>query len=119
MVKQGPAGIIAGEADVGDNVNVGCVVITCNYGGKGKYGTKIGANTFIGSNTNLVAPVAVGDNSYVASGSTITEDVPDDALAIARKRQIVKEHWFSRNGFEKGNDENSKKGSDDSSKKGE
>ncbi|MCL2060316.1 MAG: bifunctional UDP-N-acetylglucosamine diphosphorylase/glucosamine-1-phosphate N-acetyltransferase GlmU [Oscillospiraceae bacterium] len=88
-----------GDADVGSNVNIGCGVITCNYDGKLKYRTTIGKNSFIGSNTNLIAPVTVADNAYVASGSTITDDVPEDALAIARSRQVNKEHWVSRKGF--------------------
>ena len=88
-----------GDADVGANVNIGCGVITCNYDGKQKYRTKIGANAFVGSNVNLIAPVTVNDNSYVASGSTITDDVPEDSLAIARERQVIKEHWVSRKGL--------------------
>jgi len=88
-----------GDADVGDNVNIACGVITCNYDGRHKHRTVIGKNAFIGSNVNLVAPVNVSENTYVASGSTITEDVPEDALAIARARQVVKENWVSRKGL--------------------
>jgi bifunctional UDP-N-acetylglucosamine pyrophosphorylase/glucosamine-1-phosphate N-acetyltransferase len=88
-----------GDADVGENVNIGCGVITCNYDGKNKYRTTIGANSFIGSNVNLIAPVTVNGGAYVASGSTITDDVPEDALAIARERQVIKEHWVSRKGL--------------------
>ena len=82
-----------GDSDVGDNVNVGCGTVTCNYDGKNKYRTKIGNNAFIGCNTNLVAPVKVGDNAYIAAGSTITKDVPDNNLAIARARQTNIVGW--------------------------
>jgi len=64
-----------------------------NYDGKKKHRTIVGDNAFIGCNTNLVAPVRVEDNSYIAAGSTITQDVPKDALAIARARQVNKEKW--------------------------
>ena len=92
-----------GDADVGPKVNIGCGVITCNYDGKAKHRTTIGAHSFIGSNVNLIAPVTVNENAYVASGSTITEDVPEDALAIARGRQVNKEHWVSNKGFRRDN----------------
>jgi bifunctional UDP-N-acetylglucosamine pyrophosphorylase/glucosamine-1-phosphate N-acetyltransferase len=88
-----------GDADVGDNTNIGCGAITCNYDGREKHRTTIGSNVFIGSNSNLVAPVTVMDGAYIASGSTITEDVPGDALAIARERQVVKDHWVSKKGL--------------------
>ena len=91
-----------GDADVGENSNIGCGVITCNYDGKKKYRTQVGDNVFIGSNSNLVAPVKVGDDVYVASGSTITEDVPEGALVIARTRQIVKEGWVAQKGLLRG-----------------
>ena len=80
-----------GDAVVGENVNVGAGTITCNYDGKKKYQTIIEAGAFIGSNTSLVAPVTVGAGAYVGAGSTITEDVPPDKLAIARGRQVIKE----------------------------
>lgn len=82
-----------GDSDVGKNVNFGCGTVTVNYDSKKKHRTTIGDNAFIGCNTNLVAPVKVGDGAYTAAGSTITEDVPGDALAIARSRQCVKENW--------------------------
>ncbi|MBQ9657714.1 MAG: NTP transferase domain-containing protein [Clostridia bacterium] len=82
-----------GDCEVGENTNVGCGTITCNYDGSSKSKTIIGNNCFIGSNSNFVAPVNVGDNSFVAAGSTITEDVPEDSLAIARERQTNKEGW--------------------------
>jgi bifunctional UDP-N-acetylglucosamine pyrophosphorylase/glucosamine-1-phosphate N-acetyltransferase len=82
-----------GDAEVGANVNYGCGVITVNYNGKVKSKTIIKDNAFVGSNTNLVAPVTVGEGAYVAAGSTITQDVPADALAIARERQVNKPGW--------------------------
>ena len=82
-----------GDCEIGAKTNVGCGTITCNYDGFNKSKTIIGDNTFIGSNTNLVAPVTLGKNTFIAAGSTITDDVPDDALAIARQRQTNKEGW--------------------------
>jgi len=85
-----------GDSDVGRHVNFGCGTVTVNYDGTAKYRTVIGDNVFIGCNANLVAPVTVHDNAYIAAGSTITEDVPSGALAIARQRQTVKENWVSK-----------------------
>lgn len=82
-----------GDSDVGKNVNFGCGVVTVNFNGKTKNRTTVKDRAFIGCNTNLVAPVTVGENSYTAAGSTITEDVPDNTLAIARERQVNKEGW--------------------------
>ena len=82
-----------GDCEIGSKTNIGCGTITCNYDGFNKSKTIIGNNSFIGSNTNLVAPVTLGDNTFVAAGSTITDDVPSDALAIARQRQTNKEGW--------------------------
>ncbi|WP_409303639.1 bifunctional UDP-N-acetylglucosamine diphosphorylase/glucosamine-1-phosphate N-acetyltransferase GlmU [Peribacillus sp. SCS-155] len=82
-----------GDAEVGNDVNIGCGSITVNYDGKNKYLTKIEDHVFIGCNSNLVAPVTIGRGAYVAAGSTITEDVPEDALSIARARQINKEDY--------------------------
>jgi len=79
-----------GDAFIGAGTNIGAGTITCNYDGVNKFETRIGAGAFIGSNTALVAPVSVGDGAYVASGSVITEDVPADALALGRARQVVK-----------------------------
>jgi bifunctional UDP-N-acetylglucosamine pyrophosphorylase / glucosamine-1-phosphate N-acetyltransferase len=79
-----------GDAEIGAETNIGAGTITCNYDGTNKHRTTIGARVFIGSDTALVAPVAVGDDAIVAAGSVITEDVPPDALAIARGRQVVK-----------------------------
>lgn len=82
-----------GDSDVGSGVNFGCGVVTVNFNGKTKNRTVIKDRAFIGCNTNLVAPVTVGENSYTAAGSTITQDVPDNTLAIARERQTNKEGW--------------------------
>ena len=82
-----------GDCEIGEKCNIGCGTITCNYDGFNKSKTIIGNHSFIGSNTNLVAPVTLGDNTFVAAGSTITDDVPDYALAIARERQTNKENW--------------------------
>lgn len=87
-----------GDAHIGEGVNIGCGTITCNYDGKNKHRTSVGDNAFIGSNVNLVAPVNIGERVTVAAGSTITENVPDDSLAIARARQVVKrEYAFKKN----------------------
>jgi bifunctional UDP-N-acetylglucosamine pyrophosphorylase/glucosamine-1-phosphate N-acetyltransferase len=80
-----------GDAEIGAATNIGAGTITCNYDGKAKHRTKIGANAFIGSNAALVAPVSVGDGASVAAGSVITEDVPQGALAFGRARQVIKE----------------------------
>lgn len=85
-----------GDADVGKNVNFGCGCVTVNYTGKEKHRTVIGDHAFIGCNSNLVAPVKVGDYGYTAAGSTITDDVPANALGIARARQVNKEGWVLR-----------------------
>lgn len=82
-----------GDADVGKNINFGCGTVVVNYDGKNKHRTVIEDNAFIGCNTNLVSPVKVGKNAFTAAGSTITEDVPENSLAIARNRQTVKEEW--------------------------
>ena len=76
-----------GDAEIGAETNIGAGTITCNYDGYNKHRTTIGARAFIGSDTALVAPVTVGDGAIVAAGSVITEDVPADALALARGRQ--------------------------------
>ena len=82
-----------GDAEVGTNVNIGCGVVFVNYDGKNKNKTVVGDNSFIGCNTNLVSPVVVHKDAYIAAGSTITEEVPENSLAIARERQIIKEDW--------------------------
>ncbi|MEE2964953.1 MAG: bifunctional UDP-N-acetylglucosamine diphosphorylase/glucosamine-1-phosphate N-acetyltransferase GlmU [Acidobacteriota bacterium] len=85
-----------GDTSVGDGANVGAGTITCNYDGVNKHATAIGHNAFIGSGTQLVAPVSVGDGAYVGAGSCITEDVPAGALSVARSRQLNKTEWASR-----------------------
>lgn len=84
-----------GDSDVGAGVNFGCGTVTCNYDGKNKTRCKIGDGAFIGCNTNLIAPVEVGDKAYIAAGSTITDDIPADALSIARAKQVNKEGWVT------------------------
>ena len=85
-----------GDTDMGAGCNMGCGTITVNYDGKKKFRTKIGDNVFVGCNSNLVAPVTLEDGVYVAAGSTITENVPKDNLAIARSRQTNKENWADK-----------------------
>ncbi len=82
-----------GDARLGRNVNIGAGTITCNYDGARKHRTEIGDGAFIGSNTALVAPVSVGEGATVGAGSTISKDVPDNALAVSRGRQIGKADW--------------------------
>jgi bifunctional UDP-N-acetylglucosamine pyrophosphorylase / glucosamine-1-phosphate N-acetyltransferase len=85
-----------GDAEIGKDVNLGCGSITVNYDGKNKFLTKVEDGAFIGCNSNLVAPVTVGKNAYVAAGSTITNDVPAESLSIARSRQTVKENYVQK-----------------------
>ena len=85
-----------GDADLGSNVNYGCGCITANYDGKNKSRTIIEDGAFVGSNSNLVAPVRLGENSFIAAGSTIIHDVEPNALAIARERQTNKQDWVNR-----------------------
>ena len=99
-----------GDCEIGQGTNVGCGTITCNYDGKAKHKTIIGKNVFIGSDTQLIAPVKVGDDVLIAAGSTVTSDVPSGALAISRTKQVNKEGFFY-NFFNdaKSGDENAKK----------
>lgn len=85
-----------GDADVGAGANIGAGTITCNYDGFLKYRTTIGAGAFVGSNSALVAPVAIGDGAIVAAGSVVTQDVPADALALVRPAQVAKAGWARR-----------------------
>lgn len=86
-----------GDAEVGEEVNIGCGTITCNYAAdKKKYKTKIGNRVFVGSDTQFVAPIEVGDDAVIGSGSTITKNVPAKALAVARGKQFVKENYVSK-----------------------
>ena len=82
-----------GDANIGKNVNIGCGVVFVNYDGKNKFKSTVKDNAFIGSNSNIVAPVMIEEFAYIATGSTITEDIPNGALAIARTRQTNKENW--------------------------
>lgn len=82
-----------GDCEIGKKTNIGCGTITCNYDGFKKSKTIIGDNSFVGSNVNFIAPVEIGDNTIIAAGSTITDDVPKDSLSIARERQINKKDW--------------------------
>ncbi|MGV3620651.1 MAG: bifunctional UDP-N-acetylglucosamine diphosphorylase/glucosamine-1-phosphate N-acetyltransferase GlmU [Archangium sp.] len=85
-----------GDADIGSGTNIGAGTITCNYDGVSKHQTVLGAGVFVGSDTQLVAPVNVGDGAFIAAGSTITEDVPAGALALSRTAQTTKEGWAER-----------------------
>ena len=82
-----------GDAEIGEDTNIGAGVITCNYDGVRKHRTQIGKNSFIGSDSTLVAPIEVGESVYIGAGSCITRDVPEGALAVARSRQVVKDGW--------------------------
>lgn len=84
-----------GDVEIGSGTNVGAGVITCNYDGAHKHRTLIGDRVFVGSDSTLVAPLTIGNGAYVAAGSCITEDVPEDALALGRSRQTMKEGWAS------------------------
>ena len=85
-----------GDSDIGSGVKMGCGTITVNYDGKEKHRTTIEDNAFVGCNSNLVAPVTVGRGSYVAAGSTITKNVAEDALAVARGKQVNPEGWAKK-----------------------
>jgi bifunctional UDP-N-acetylglucosamine pyrophosphorylase/glucosamine-1-phosphate N-acetyltransferase len=89
-----------GDASVGRGSNIGAGTITCNYDGVAKYQTTIGERVFIGSDTALVAPIRVGNGAYVAAGSTLTENVPAEALALARGRQVNKPGWARKRRLE-------------------
>lgn len=91
-----------GDADVGENVNIGCGVVFVNYDGRSKHRTTVDDNAFIGSNSNLVAPVVVKKWGYVAAGSTITDGVEEGDLAIARARQVNKNGWVEKKNIKKG-----------------
>lgn len=90
-----------GDAEVGSGCNFGCGTVVVNYDGKSKNKTIIGDNSFIGCNSNLVSPVKINDNTYIAAGSTITHEVPEGALAIARAKQVNKEGWVEKKGLKK------------------
>ncbi len=88
-----------GDAVVGKNVNIGCGVVFVNYDGKNKFKSIVEDNAFIGSNSNLVAPVTVKEGGYIATGSTVTVDVPEGALCVARAREVIKEGWRTKKGL--------------------
>ncbi|HHX17992.1 MAG TPA: bifunctional UDP-N-acetylglucosamine diphosphorylase/glucosamine-1-phosphate N-acetyltransferase GlmU [Clostridium sp.] len=88
-----------GDAEVGKKVNLGCGVVVVNYDGQRKHKTTIGDNSFVGCNVNLISPVEVKNNAYIAAGSTITDEVPENSLAIARNRQVIKENWVLKKGI--------------------
>ncbi len=85
-----------GDSEIGSKVNIGAGTITCNYDGVHKHQTRIGEGSFVGSNSTLVAPLEVGPGAYIGAGSVITDQVPSDALAIGRGRQVVKEDWAAK-----------------------
>ena len=87
-----------GDAEIGSGTNIGAGTITCNYDGVDKYMTTIGNDVFVGSDSTLVAPVTLGDGAFIGAGSCITDDVPADALAIGRGRQVIKPDWAKTNG---------------------
>jgi len=92
-----------GDAEIGRGVNIGAGTITCNYDGVNKFGTVIGDNVFVGSDTTLVAPIKIGKGAYIGAASCVTENVPEDALAVARGRQVNKEGWAKRKREERKN----------------
>jgi bifunctional UDP-N-acetylglucosamine pyrophosphorylase/glucosamine-1-phosphate N-acetyltransferase len=85
-----------GDADIGPGCNIGAGTITCNYDGVNKHATTLGAGVFVGSDSQLVAPVQLGEGAYVAAGTTVTENVPAGALALSRVRQLNLEGWVAR-----------------------
>ncbi|HLK18529.1 MAG TPA: bifunctional UDP-N-acetylglucosamine diphosphorylase/glucosamine-1-phosphate N-acetyltransferase GlmU [Bryobacteraceae bacterium] len=85
-----------GDSEIGEKTNIGAGTITCNYDGVKKHRTRIGKKAFVGSNSTLVAPIDIGDGSYIGAGSVITKPVPPDALALGRAHQIVKERWAAK-----------------------
>jgi bifunctional UDP-N-acetylglucosamine pyrophosphorylase/glucosamine-1-phosphate N-acetyltransferase len=85
-----------GDTHIGANANIGAGTITCNYDGFNKHKTQIGEGAFVGSNSSLVAPVKIGKGAYIGSGSVIARDVPDDALAVERSPQTLREGWAKR-----------------------
>ena len=85
-----------GDAEVGKRTNIGCGTITVNYDGVNKHKTIIGDDAFVGCNSNMMAPIMIGDRSVIAAGSTVVDDVPSDSLAIARERQTTKENYYKK-----------------------
>jgi bifunctional UDP-N-acetylglucosamine pyrophosphorylase/glucosamine-1-phosphate N-acetyltransferase len=85
-----------GDSEIGEEVNIGAGTITCNYDGMKKHRTRIGKKAFVGSNSTLVAPIEIGEGSYIGAGSVITRPVPADALALGRAQQVIKEGWAAK-----------------------
>jgi bifunctional UDP-N-acetylglucosamine pyrophosphorylase/glucosamine-1-phosphate N-acetyltransferase len=99
-----------GDAEIGENTNIGCGTITCNYAvDRKKYKTKIGRDVFVGSDTQFVAPVTVGDGAIIGSGSTITKDVPAKALAVARAKQVNIENYHPKSKAKDGKEKENEK----------
>ena len=88
-----------GDADVGKDVNVGCGVIFANYDGVSKHRSTVGDRVFIGSNSNLVAPVTLKDDAYIAAGTTVTVEIPEGALCVGRSREVIEEGWVEKKGL--------------------
>ena len=88
-----------GDADLGKNINLGCGVVFVNYDGSNKHRSTVGDGAFIGCNSNIVSPVEIGKGAYIAAGTTVTEDVPDDAMAIGRSKQENKQNWSKEKGL--------------------
>ena len=88
-----------GDSDLGKNINLGCGVVFVNYDGKNKHRSTVGDGAFIGCNSNIVSPVNIGAGAYVAAGTTVTEDVPEDALSIGRSKQENKKNWAKDKGL--------------------
>jgi bifunctional UDP-N-acetylglucosamine pyrophosphorylase/glucosamine-1-phosphate N-acetyltransferase len=85
-----------GDAEIEENVNIGAGTITCNYDGRNKFKTKIKKGVFIGSDSQLIAPVTIGEGAYVAAGTTVTKDIPSKALAVSRVKQQNLPGWANR-----------------------
>ena len=88
-----------GDSDLGNDINLGCGVVFVNYDGTNKHRSTIEDGAFIGCNSNLVSPVNVGEGAYIAAGTTVTKNVPDDALCVGRTRQKVIEGWAKERGL--------------------
>ena len=90
-----------GDASLGSGANIGAGTITCNFDGVEKHKTIIGKNSFIGSNSSLIAPIEISDNSYIGSGSVITIDVPTNSLSLSRSEQVTKNNWVKKRSTKK------------------
>ena len=88
-----------GDADLGENINIGCGVVFVNYDGKDKHRSSIGNNSFIGCNVNIISPVTIEENAYIAAGTTVTKNVPEGSLCVSRVKATVLEGWVERRGL--------------------